>query len=287
MTSPWLTDAQLAGPYGTQRIPQVEDLLPALKAQLHNAPQVQLKGYPVERWRLSPFVWGMQNMADNLEAAAKTRADRESLDVAISEMARRFDVSVTRLRRTIDRSRNIMEVSLDDDDPPDPPRQGPRGPQGPPGPGVDPSSLASALAPMFQDLGTVIQVGNSNLLGELQMMRREGQNPDEDMQYHGSSSKPDPPKGGGRVLRVKQNRNVTFKRVEVNNTYYPQQMNATPPEQKPNTGAADDIDMVNPPGGRGPPPDPDANAREFAEMGRGFLDQLRQFAAQTARAHQA
>ena len=65
MTSPWPTDAQLAGPYGTQRLPQVEDLLPALKAQLHNAPQVQLKGYPVERWRLSPFVWGMQNMADN------------------------------------------------------------------------------------------------------------------------------------------------------------------------------------------------------------------------------
>ena len=83
MTSPWLTEAQLAGPHGTQRIPQVEDLLPAIKAQLRNAPQVQLKGYPVERWRLSPFVWGMQNRADNLEAAAKTRADRESLEVAI------------------------------------------------------------------------------------------------------------------------------------------------------------------------------------------------------------
>jgi hypothetical protein len=49
MTLPWLTDAQLAGPFGTRRILQVEDLLPALKVQYHNEPQVQLKGYPVER----------------------------------------------------------------------------------------------------------------------------------------------------------------------------------------------------------------------------------------------
>ena len=73
MTTPCLTHAKLAGPHGTLRLPQVEDLLPALRAQLTNKPLVQLSGTPIERWRLSPFVWGTQNMADNLEAAARTR----------------------------------------------------------------------------------------------------------------------------------------------------------------------------------------------------------------------
>ena len=152
MTSPWLTDAQLAGPYGTQRLPQVEDLLPAVKAQLHNAPQVQLKGYPVERWRLSPFVWGMQNMADNLEAAAMTRADQESLTFAISEIARKFDVSVDRLTRTVDRARDHLRDAMEDDAQP--------GPPGPPGPGLDPRDFANALAPMFNDLNTTMFLGN-------------------------------------------------------------------------------------------------------------------------------
>jgi hypothetical protein len=226
-------------------------------------------------------------MADNLEAAAKTRADRESLDVAISEMAWRFDANFGRLRRTVDRSRDIMEVSLDDDDPPDPPQQGPRGPrgpQGPAGPGVDPNTMVAALSPLFQDLGTIMQVGNSNIIGELQHLRREGNNPDEDMDYHGSSRPRGPPGGGPGRIR-KTTRNVTYNRVEVNK-YYEQKMNAAPPSQNPNTGAANDIDMVNPPGPR-PPPDPDASTRVFAEMGRGFLDQFRQFAADTTKAQQA
>jgi len=291
MAKPWLTDAQLAGPFGTQRIPQVEDLLPAIKAQLTTKPLVQLSGEPIERWRLSPFVWGLQNMADNLEAAARTRADQESLAVAMSDMARKFDVSVDRLSRTVDRAREHLRDAMEDDDSSSSNPGGPPGPPGPPGASakLDPNDFANALAPLFQDLNTTMFLGNQNILGELQQMRRDGQRPEEDVQYYGSTSPPDPPRGGGSVKTksAKSTRNVTFKRVEVNNTYYQQPMNATQPEQRPNTGAADDIDMVNPPG-RGPPPDPGSDAiRVLVEEGRGFMAEFRDFGNRTARAQEA
>jgi hypothetical protein len=74
---------------------------------------------------------------------------------------------------------------------------------------------------MFQDLNSTIYIGNQNILHELQQMQREGQRPQEDIEYYGSTSPPDPPRGGGSVkksTRSAKSRNLTFKRVEVNNT---------------------------------------------------------------------
>jgi len=137
----------------------------------------------------------MQNMADNLEAAARTRVDQESLTVAMSDMARKFDVSVDRLSRTVDRAREHLRDAMEEE------TSSNQGPPGPPGSSVnlDPRDFANALAPLFQDLNTTMFLGNQNILGELQQMRRDGQRPDEDVQYYGSTSPPDPPRGGGAV----------------------------------------------------------------------------------------
>ena len=51
-----------------------------------------LRGEPLERWNLSPFVWGLENMAENIEATALARAEDGVMEATMTEQARRFDV---------------------------------------------------------------------------------------------------------------------------------------------------------------------------------------------------
>ena len=94
---PFISEAQLAGPGGTRRIPQFDELAPIVKAQAR-PPLVALCSEPLERWNLSPYVWGLQNMAENLEATAAARADEGMLENMLAEQARRFDVQRGLLR---------------------------------------------------------------------------------------------------------------------------------------------------------------------------------------------
>lgn len=204
MTAPWLTDAQLAGPHGTRRVPQIDDLLPALKVQRTGKPLVQLEGYPVERWRLSPFVWGLQNMADNLEAATAARADAAQFDAMLSEQARRFDVNNKELRNLIREQRRAIRDFADTEPSSDPP------PPPPPPPGASANDIATALRPLFTDVIDVVRLSGQNTQWELQQMRREGGNPDADMEWYGSSPQPPPAPGRPGVRRsvTKTSRNA-------------------------------------------------------------------------------
>jgi len=282
MTAPWLTDAQLAGPHGTRRVPQIDDLLPALKVQRTGKPLVQLEGYPVERWRLSPFVWGLQNMADNLEAATAARADAAQFDAMLSEQARRFDVNNKELRNLIREQRRAIRDFADTEPSSDPP------PPPPPPPGASANDIATALRPLFTDVIDVVRLSGQNTQWELQQMRREGGNPDADMEWYGSSDAGPPPSPGRPGVRrsvTKTTRNVTYNRTEnVTNHYYPQSLQSQAPEHKPNTGAAEDIDMVNPPGPKGPPPPPGTG--ESVSSGD-VLSQFSAFAANVRRSNEA
>jgi hypothetical protein len=145
-----ISEAQLAGPGGTRRIPRFDDLVPIVKAQA-GPPLVALRGESLERWNLSPYVWGVQNMAENLEATAATKADEGMLENMLAEQARRFDVQHGLLRDFLKQQKIVVVDAVSQLQAPAEHMQTSSNSGNPP-PAPDANSSATALAPLFQNL---------------------------------------------------------------------------------------------------------------------------------------
>jgi hypothetical protein len=99
MTTEFLNDGSLKGPYGTRRQPQVWDLIPHVRLQ--EKPLVNLPEDPL-RWYTSPYLWQLQQAGDQNAAVIEHMADNAAVEQMIRQQAQQFNVQAELLRQMLE-----------------------------------------------------------------------------------------------------------------------------------------------------------------------------------------